>query len=137
MTRNGSIALRGEEILMKNPRRKQIKLKGMLRITPILLLSTIGLVSLGHRAIAQEDSSESEYVPPYCEPAIESGFARCNYDDGANYIGYLEGGVPSGRGTYTSAEGRYEGEFLNGRPSGQGRYILSDDPDTKVSSKMG
>jgi hypothetical protein len=100
------------------------------RVTAIsgLFLSAIAVTGIPQAAIAAEEEGSGEYRPPVCEPAITTGFTRCNYEGGDNYIGYLENGVPNGRGTYVYGTGdRYEGEFLDGRPSGRGRFVKEDD----------
>ncbi len=51
---------------------------------------------------------------------------RCNIDqtikliDGANYIGTIYNGQPSGRGRITSVDLTYEGDFLEGKKHGKG-----------------
>ena len=89
---------------------------GKLGITIVLALAweTIGL---GIHPLPSR--SQDEYRPPYCEPKITTGQAKCNYENGDNYQGNLVNSVPDGNGIYVYANGdRYEGELLNGKFQG-------------------
>lgn len=91
------------------------------------LVELVGGVGLPQTAIAQQGNQEGKR-PPICQPAVLSGFTRCNYEGGDNYVGYILNGLPNGRGTFVYTGGnRYEGEFRNGLPNGRGRFIFQDD----------
>ncbi|MDJ1170127.1 MORN motif-containing protein [Roseofilum sp. BLCC_M154] len=69
-----------------------------------------------------------EELIPTCQPDIANGVVKCSYPNGDRYQGNFVDGQPNGQGTYISLEGsRYEGNFLNGQPHGQGVFIRADD----------
>lgn len=106
-----------------NQQHLKTKLGALLSTT--LLFNCVGILARPEVAIAQEGDAER---PPICQPAVLSGFTRCNYEGGDNYVGYVANGLPNGRGTFVYAGGdRYEGEFRNGLPNGRGRFIFQDD----------
>ncbi|MDY6784506.1 MAG: MORN motif-containing protein [Cyanobacteriota bacterium] len=94
-------------------------------LSAALLFELAGLLAPPEAAMAQEGAGER---PPICEPAVLSGFTRCNYEGGDNYVGFVANGLPNGRGTFVYSGGdRYEGEFRNGLPNGRGRFVFQDD----------
>ena len=97
------------------------KLRSLILLACVWEIICLGIAPLTAR-------SQEDYRPPYCEPRITTGQAKCNYDNGDNYEGSLVDGVPDGNGIYVYANGdRYDGRFRNGRPNGQGTFIFADD----------
>ncbi|GEM_PF-569022 len=97
-----------------------------------LSLSGLSVILIMEGAIAQlgGDSlgTPDEELIPSCVPDIADGVAKCNYPNGDNYQGELQGGLPNGQGVYVHAEGdRYQGSFFNGKPHGRGVFIKADD----------
>jgi hypothetical protein len=110
-----------------NTDRQSIKPKLGMALAAAVFFELVGGASLPSRAIAQTNNPASER-PPICQPSVLSGFTRCNYAGGDNYVGYVVNGLPNGRGTFVYSGGnRYEGEFRNGLPNGRGRFVFQDD----------
>lgn len=95
----------------------------------IALIAVAGIELVGS-AIAAPAARAQDSIP-VCTPLdayrTGSGFVRCNYSDGSNYIGTIQNYQPNGRGVYVMENARYEGEFLDGLPHGEGRLILDND----------
>jgi hypothetical protein len=101
------------------------------RLTAVALLVVGSLVNI-QPVRAQEEPAGTEVVPPYCEGGLPDGFVKCVYNDGERqadrYEGQFVDGRPEGQGIYTyKNRDRYEGEFSNGLPNGQGTFIFADD----------
>jgi len=96
----------------------------------LLIAACFGSVSCLLQALPSvaQQSSQDETLVPVCIPRVASGFVKCNFENGDNYVGYIANGIIEGRGVYVYADGdRYDGEFRNGKPHGRGIFITKDD----------
>src|SRR4028119_760964 len=94
----------------------------------MLVSSGVGYLSLlanSQPSLAQTPDS-AQTRPPVCEGSPPNGRVRCNYENGDNYEGNFVNGRPQGQGIYVYAKGdRYEGQFRNGVPNGQGVFLFA------------
>jgi hypothetical protein len=59
--------------------------------------------------------------------SMEDGYHEVDYPNGARYEGEFKDGKPNGQGVKTWSDGaRYEGEHKDGEPNGQGVKTWSD-----------
>lgn len=64
---------------------------------------------------------------PITSPLIDNNRANTLfYPDGSKYVGELKDGLPEGKGTYTWANGTYEGDFKGGYKHGFGVILWPD-----------
>ena len=80
-----------------------------------LILSSLAVViGINHPLPAVAQQAEGKR-PPVCEGQLPTGSVKCNYEGGDNYKGDFVNGKPEGQGIYVYANrDRYEGQLIAG-----------------------
>ena len=92
------------------------------------IILTASLLEIASYQLHPLPSQGQEPELTSCEPRVTTGTAKCNYENGDNYVGQIVNSLPEGNGIYVYANGdRYEGQFRQGRPNGQGDFIFAND----------
>jgi hypothetical protein len=110
---------------------RTVMLRSIQKFGIVMLVSSgVGYLSLlanSQQSLAQAPDS-AQNRPPVCEGSPPNGRVKCNYENGDNYQGNFVNGRPQGQGIYVYSNGdRYEGQFGNGVPNGQGVFLFAND----------